>query len=255
MTVRPFLRQTADLCLHPDFRRLEPFLRALPSLFAEGRGELIHDGRNKLRLLTYQGTAYVVKQFRRPNFINQWVYGTLRKPKSQRAYENALRLMQIEVGTPRPVGYINYRVGPLFTDSYLVTLKSECPWRYDMLFHRPFDCVEEVLRAVGRLTARLHEHGISHLDYGRGNILFAQSEGEVRLELVDLNRMRFGSVSMAEGCKNLRRLPATPQMHRWIAEEYARERGFDAEACYNLLRHYRKGESGQEAGEFPTVIA
>ena len=247
----PFFRQTTVFCLHPDYLSLEPFLRALPSLFAEGEGELIHDGRNKLRLLTYQSTNYVVKQFRQPNFINQWVYGTFRKPKSQRAFENAIRLIQIGVGTPQPVGYINYRRGPLFADSYLVTLKSECPWRYDMLFHRHFDCQEKVLRAVGRLTACLHEHGIAHLDYGRGNILFAQRAGDIHLELVDLNRMHFGPVGMIDGCKNLRRLPATPQMHRWIAEEYARVRGFDAGECYELMRHYREGEPGQEAGEFP----
>ena len=253
MTNGPILSSSATLCLHPDFCHLEPFLRSLPTLFAKGQGELIHDGRNKLRLLTYQDVAYVVKQFHKPNFINQWVYGTLRKPKSQRAYENAIRLMQIGVGTPRPVGYINYRKGPRFADSYLVTLKSECPWRYDMLFHRHFDCQEEVLRAVGRLTACLHEHGIAHLDYGRGNILFAQSKDGIRLELVDLNRMRFGAVNMIDGCKNLRRLPATPQMHRWIAEEYAHARGFDADDCYDLMRHYRQGEPGQEAGEFPTT--
>ena len=55
----PFFRQTTVFCLHPDYLSLEPFLRALPSLFAEGEGELIHDGRNKLRLLTYQSKNYV----------------------------------------------------------------------------------------------------------------------------------------------------------------------------------------------------
>mgnify|MGYP002624856858 CR=1 FL=1 len=217
----------------------------LPTLFAEGQGELIHDGRNKLRLLTYQNVAYVVKQFRKPNFINQWIYGTFRKPKSQRAYENAMRLIQIGVGTPRPVGYINYRKGPLFADSYLITELSACPYTWKDLLLQQFPYAEQVVREVGKLTATLHEHGYALKDYSRGNILFRQEGGEVKLEVVDLNRMYHGPVSVQMGCKNFDRLPATPEMHRWLAEAYAAARGFSPDLCYQLITDYRQKQEGK----------
>ena len=121
-----------------------------------------------------------------------------------------------------------------------------------MLFQQHFDCEEKVLREIGRITAKMHEHGISHLDYGRGNILFNKMpSGEIRLELVDLNRIKHGPVDMVRGCKNLERLPATAQMHRWIAEEYAKIRHYDEEQCFQLMRKFRKTQPAQEPNEFP----
>lgn len=47
------------------------------------------------------------------------------------------------------------------------------------------------------------------------------------------------------GCKNFERLPATPQMHRWMAEEYAKARNFDVEKCFELMRAYRSVQPGK----------
>ena len=201
--------------LLPGYEKMEGFLLSLPSLFQQEKGQLIHDGRNQLRVLEFEGEKYVVKAYRKPFFINRLIYGFFRPSKAKRSLENALLLRSIGVGTPEPIGYINQRNGFLFTRSFFVTRISTCPYRYDMLFQQHFDCEEKVLREIGRITAKMHEHGISHLDYGRGNILFDKMpSGEVRLELVDLNRIKHGPVDMVRGCKNLERLPATAQMHR-----------------------------------------
>jgi len=238
--------------LLPGYEKLEGFLLSLPSLFKKGEGQVIHNGRNQLRILAYEGEKYVVKAYKKPNIINRLVYGIIRPSKAKRSLENALLFRSIGVGSPEPIGYINQRNGILFTRSFLVTRLSTCPYRFDMLFQRNFDCEEEVLREIGRTTANLHEHGICHLDYGRGNILFDVSdEGKVRLELVDLNRIRRGDVDIVRGCKNLERLPATEQMHRWLAEEYAKARGFDVEQCYQLMRKFRKVQPAHEKKEFP----
>ena len=238
--------------LLPGYERMEGFLLSLPSLFQQEKGQLIHDGRNQLRVLEFEGEKYVVKAYRKPFFITRLIYGFFRPSKAKRSLENALLLRSIGVGTPEPIGYINQRNGFLFTRSFFVTRISTCPYRYDMLFQQHFDCEEKVLREIGRITAKMHEHGISHLDYGRGNILFDKMpSGEVRLELVDLNRIKHGPVDMVRGCKNLERLPATAQMHRWIAEEYAKIRHYDEEQCFQLMRKFRKTQPAQEPNEFP----
>ena len=113
------------------------------------------------------------------------------------------------------------------------------------LFKRHFDYEEEVLREIGRVTAVLHEHGYAHKDYGRANILFQKTDKGIKLDIVDLNRMYIGPIDMRRGCKNFERLPATPQMHRWMAEEYARARGFDAEKCYELMQAFRSTQPGK----------
>ena len=101
---------------------------------------------------------------------------------------------------------------------------------------------------VGRITGILHNHGYAHKDYGRGNILFLHTEQGVYLEVVDLNRLAVGPLDMKAGCKNLERLPATPHMHRVLAEAYAKERGLDPEACYRLMVAYRSTQPGKIDG-------
>lgn len=237
--------------LHPDYRKMEEFLLSVPERFARGEGKVIHKGRNELRTLTYEGRRYVVKAFRAPNVVNRFVYGIFRPSKAKRAYDHALLLQAIGVGTPQPVGYLNIRRGLLFDRSYFVTLESECPYIYQQLFEQPFDCEKAVLRQVGRTTALLHSHGYAHKDYGRANILFKQeTDGSIKLDIVDLNRMAIGPLDLKAGCKNLERLPAKPQMHRWIAEEYAKARGYDVEECYRLLQAYRSTQPGKIDGKY-----
>lgn len=236
------------LVIHPDFRKLENFIRSIPARFAQGEGTVIHRGRNELRKMDYDGQTYVVKCFHRPNIINRFVYGIFRPSKAKRSYDHAEMLLNIGVGTPQPVAYLNIRSGLLFDKSYYISVASACPHVYQELFERKFDYEEAVLRAIGRTTATLHEHGYAHKDYGRGNILFARTPEGIRIELVDLNRMAIGPLDIKAGCKNFERLPATPQMHRWLAEEYARMRRFDTEECYKLMTAYRSTQPGKIDG-------
>ena len=204
------------LVIHPDFKNLEEFIVSIPERFQRNEGTVIHQGRNELRKMEYNGKEYVIKSFHSPHLINRFVYGIFRPSKAKRSYDHAEMLLKIGVGTPQPVGYMNIRSGLLF-----------------------------VFRAIGKVTARLHEHGYAHKDYGRANILFQKTPNGITIEIVDLNRMYIGPIDMKTGCKNFERLPATPQMHRWMAEEYAKARNFDVEKCFELMRAYRSVQPGK----------
>lgn len=95
------------------------------------------------------------------------------------------------IGSPAPVAYYTERNGLLFTHSYYACLKSECPYSYVNLMRGDFPGQEEVLRAIARTTAALHEKGYLHKDYSRGNILFRRTDKGVEVEIIDLNRIRF----------------------------------------------------------------
>ena len=101
---------------------------------------------------------------------------------------------------------------------------------------------EDYLKAIGLTTARLHNAGMIHHDYSRGNLLLGKNaEGKACVELIDLNRLRFHEISMDEGCQNFaERLPATDVQRHTMAEAYAKERGFDVERCYELMMKYNK---------------
>mgnify|MGYP007111450475 FL=1 len=236
------------LVLHPDCESLRDFMLSVPERFDRGEGTIIHKGRNELRKMKYGEQEFVVKSFHRPNLINRFVYGIFRPSKAKRSYVHAGMFLEIGVGTPRPVGYINVRRGGLFDRSYYVTYVSPCPYTYEALFKQKFSYEDEVLSEVGRITGILHNHGYAHKDYGRGNILFLHTEQGVYLEVVDLNRLAVGPLDMKAGCKNLERLPATPHMHRVLAEAYAKERGLDPEACYRLMVAYRSTQPGKIDG-------
>lgn len=224
------------------FCTLTSYVKALPALFEYDSGTVIYKGRNELREMDWYGTKVVIKSFRVPNLINRIAYGVFRSSKAQRSFEYAEMLRREGIGSPAPVAYYTERNGLLFTRSYYVSLKSECPYSYVNLMRGDFPGQEEILRAIARTTAALHEKGYLHKDYSRGNILFRHTDKGVEVEIIDLNRIRFRTVDMEEGCRNFERLPGTPEMFAILADEYAKARGFDANECLKLILKYNNAQ-------------
>lgn len=230
----------AKVYINPDYSHLKGVVDSLPEIFRNNEGIVIYKGRNELRQIEYGGKKYVAKSFH-TNPINRFVYGMFRKSKAERSYLHALKLTEIGVGTPEPVAYMERRRYGVLQDSYYLSCLSECSHVYVDIFSQKFECEDELMREIGRSVAVMHNKGLAHLDFGRGNILFEETKGgKVKIDIVDLNRMYFGKLDMKDGCKNFERLPASPRQHHLIAEEYAKSRGFDAERCYNLMRAYRR---------------
>ena len=223
------------LVLNSNYKGLGNFVLSMPKLFANNEGVVIKKGRNEIRILVHDGVEYVVKAFHRPNIINSLVYGRLRSSKAQRSYEYAEMLMKDGIGTPAPVAYYTERKGLFFTNSYYVSLKSECSYTYADLLKGGFPDMEEILRAIARTTAAIHNHGYIHKDYSRGNILFGRTDKGIKVEIIDLNRIRFHKIKIEEGCKNFERLPGTKEMLSIMADEYAKARHFSPEECLGYI--------------------
>ena len=88
------------LVIHPDFKNLEEFIVSIPERFQRNEGTVIHQGRNELRKMEYNGKEYVIKSFHSPHLINRFVYGIFRPSKAKRSYDHAEMLLKIGVGTP-----------------------------------------------------------------------------------------------------------------------------------------------------------
>ena len=124
------------------------------------------------------------------------------------------------------------RSGLLLAESYYVSVSSDLPFTYiDLMQPGRVPGEEILLREVGRTAGRMHNLGMIHRDFSRGNILVGMKEGTPCVEIIDLNRIRFHQINMAEGLANFNRLPVSDMMRRLLAEGYAETRGYDAAQC------------------------
>jgi tRNA A-37 threonylcarbamoyl transferase component Bud32 len=180
----------------------------------------------------------VVKSFQIPNLANRFIYGNFRDSKACRSYKYALHLLESGIGTPTPIGFYEQKCVFLFTKSYYACLQSECKYQFtDLIADIHFPDRNDILKAIGRFTALLHEKGIRHQDYSAGNILFQVKEDTIDIEIIDLNRIRFGKVDLESGCRNFERLNIDPASLEIMAKEYALARGFDPQICRdNILK-------------------
>lgn len=224
--------------IHPDYLQLASFFDAFPEHFFT-HGDVIYKSRNELKNFSVGSLVVTVKKYRKPNAINQFVYAYFRKSKAQRAYENALILLNKGIDTPFPVGYMAFFKHSLLTDSYFISLHSPYTRLFREFEHKVLDEADlEVVKAFARLMAHVHNNSILHLDLSVGNILFEQNKGECQFSLVDLNRMKFNKVGEKKGCKNFERLRGNAVFIHTLAHEYAKQRGFSAELCEKRIFKY-----------------
>ncbi len=211
------------------------FVATLPETFDHGT-DIIYQGRNILKRFQIEDKTYIVKSYCIPHLANRIIYRLFRPSKAERAYRYGVRLQSINIGTPQPVGYTTCGSWFLLGRSFSVTEESVCTYTFRHFADHTFDNRDDILRAIARTTARLHDNGWIHKDYSAGNILFRTlPNGEIDVEIIDLNRMRFHSVTLEEGCRNFERLPGTIDMYQVLAEEYAHQRNFNVEKCMSLI--------------------
>lgn len=223
-----------------EYKFLEYWIKSLPVRWSNKEGKVIHSRRNELREMNFCGVDMVVKAFAVPNLINRLVYGIFRRSKAERSFRYALKLNELGIKTPQPIAYYTERCGLFFSKSYYISRKSLCRYTfYDVINNAEIEYRNLYLKTVGQMTARMHELGIYPLDYSGGNILLDVIDGNVIFELVDLNRMSFGRIDIEKGCKGFERLNVEPEALDIMAKEYARERGFDASKCMDLVKKYR----------------
>ena len=218
------------ITVNPGMEHLRQFVRQLPELFPVS-GEVLHDGRNQIRAFDIGGERLVVKRYKRPSAFNAVMYSFFRKSKARRAYEHALRLRELEIDTPEPVAWSEYRRNGLITETYFVSRRSDYAPLTAATERFPTSDSLPVLEAFARFTVRLHEQGICHEDFNQTNILWRHDEatGRYDFQLIDINRMKFlrRPLRPDECMINLRRLscPAVPFLY--ILDRYADIRGWD----------------------------
>jgi serine/threonine protein kinase len=225
----------------PGFQELEALLLNMKQKFASIEGGYIHNERNQLKVIDYAGKKLVIKSFKLPNKVNQYVYKWFRDSKAKRSYKFSLQLRAIGISTPKPVGYVEYYDGSRLQESYYISEYFEHEFEIRAVTdNENFPDRANILRKVAEFAYRMHSLGAIHLDFSPGNILVQKNDDDYRLALCDVNRMKFEAISHQQGLSNFVRLIRDEQTQTILATTYAELDGRDSESSIKQLSDIRQ---------------
>jgi hypothetical protein len=227
--------------LSQKYSHLRDFIARIPQLMLT-EGETVYAARNLIKVLRApDGTLLNVKRYHRPSLPNAIIYSTgLRTPKGLRAFTYPQRLIAAGIETPEAVAYIEERHGGLLGYSYFISLQCPYQHRFYEVIDLPAEQYTPLAEALGRMAAQMHNAQMLHRDFSPGNILWDITDGTYHFSIVDINRMRFGEVSLAMGCANFARLWGPTSFFETLARSYAAERHMDAEECVRVTLECRR---------------
>ncbi len=220
---------------------IDTFADALPA------ETILHAGRNllfRIRLGQSNRHDLVIKRcpIRQP--IRRVVY-SMRASKGIRAFDNAVRLLELGVDTPEPLAAVE-----IWRDHLPVASYYCCRWVDHWGLARdlkasPGGVVSADLWSLGRFVAWLHCLGVFHHDLTGGNILLCgdgPASPHIRFSLVDLNRVCFFPVGKRLGLANLAQLGRFSDGDA-LLEGYCEQRGLSpgrARPRYEALLQLRR---------------
>lgn len=223
---------------NPLYAHLEKWVRELPTTF-NSTGNLIYDGRNKVRVYDIDNVLYAVKRYKFPIPIQRIIYSFFRKTKARRAYEYAMRLIEMGIGTPTPVAYIETYSHGLFEYGYFVSLyrkDKDCNVLHET--HQP-----QLAQTLAQFVASMHKQGFYHGDSNISNFLFYENTASptgYTVYTIDINRSRFyTTLSRSLRLKNLMMLTGDPSVSKQIASLYAAIEGWDTTSTIQEVQELR----------------
>ncbi len=205
------------------------------------QGDLLVAGkRNIIKTFPYHDIVLNIKSFKIPILINGIIYRFFRKSKARRSYEYASLLLEKNIGTPKPIGYLENKTWLRLLESYYVCEHIQVDYVFKDLFDGYHEDLDIILNQLGRFCFQLHEAGIEFKDHSPGNTLIKKDEaGAFTFYLIDLNRMAFHKeMSFDMRMKNLCRLTPSEYMIRKISAGYAELYPKVEEEIFNLMWQY-----------------
>jgi tRNA A-37 threonylcarbamoyl transferase component Bud32 len=226
--------------LNQNYPNFKDILLNIKSIFSQN-SRTIHLARNELKVIELETIPTVVKAFKIPNLLNQFVYAHIRKSKAYKAFHNATKLHQLGVSTPEAIGYIEFFKFGLLKESFFIS----CEFKYDFTIAHIRDDQPKykvkVLEDFAKFTYEIHQKGVWHVDYSGGNILIKKEGNNYKFSLVDINRMKFREISGYDGLENFNKLWFNEDDLTTIANTYAKLASLDEKkAIKEILYHDKK---------------
>ena len=222
--------------LNPAFIDQKEELCALVSNFDALDDPNAIGSRNTIKNVVFKGKTLCIKAFKKPNFINRIAYTFFRKSKAERSFTYANRLLDLGIGTPKPIAFFEFNSNGLLDRSFYISEQLDCDWTYrDLTTNFDVPDHELILRAFTRFTYDFHEKGVLFLDHSPGNTLIKKVGNNYNFFLVDLNRMKFKNLIFEERIKNFRKLTVHSSIIKIMSDELSKITHHRFEAIYNLM--------------------
>jgi lipopolysaccharide kinase (Kdo/WaaP) family protein len=222
--------------IHKNFTKDKLFFDNIILNFNKDGKPFGSQDRNSIKLFDLNGMTVNVKSFKVPNIFNKIAYKFLRRSKAQRSFEYANKLIDLEIGTPKPISYYEFSTFLFFKKSFYISEHLS----YDLTFRELTNNLnypnhEKILRAFTRFTYKLHKNNINFLDHSPGNTLIQINNGNYKFFLVDLNRMEFKPLDFESRIKNFSKLTIHKPIIEVISNEYAKVLGENYDKVFNLM--------------------
>ncbi len=227
--------------INPKYKHLQTFIEQLPFIF-DTDGEEIYSGRNSIKIFEYKGVRLNVKSFKVPHFINKVAYAWLRGSKAKHSFDYGMEILKRNANTPEPIAYVETLKYGVFSRSFYVSLQYNADFTIRELIGLPFSDKENILKQFTRFTyEKMHQKGIHHLDYSRGNILIKRLlDKQYEFSVVDINRLRFEPMPFEKGLQNFAHIWAYAEEIEIVGKEYARITNHSEQETVKLLYKFIK---------------
>jgi len=223
--------------LNKKYTQLRESILNIKSIFSQSKGT-IHLARNELKTIEIEGFKTVVKAYKVPNILNQFVYAYLRKSKPFKAFHNATKLHKLDINTPEAIAYIEFFTFGLLKESFFISKEFDYDFTIAHIRDDQPKYKESLLKQFAVFAYDLHSKGVWHSDFSGGNILIKKENDIYSFSLVDINRMKFHTIVDYEGLENFNKLWFNEDDLTSIAKEYAKIAKLDEKkAISEILKH------------------
>lgn len=223
----------AHIIINPTYHHLSDFIATLPTVF-ETEGEVVYDARNQVRLFTVDGMKLAVKRFKKPMLHQRLDYTVFRPSKAKRAYLYGIKLLELGIGTPTPIAYIETYSKGLFAQGYLVT--EFCGDPDARILREEPEGHDDLVEAIAKYLVDCHEKGFIHGDTNLTNFLYRKDASGYHITTIDINRSHFLPNPSKKQClESLFRLTHVRPTLRHIVVRYAALRGWDEQEAVDIV--------------------
>jgi len=201
--------------------KFDKLLLNIKEHFSNEKNITLFQKRNTIKIVNFKDIDYVVKSFKIPHLLNQIVYNFFRDSKAKRSYENSIKLLDLDINTPKPIGFIEFSTSLLFKNSYYVSEFFDYEFEIRAVFKdKEFENREQILKEFTQFTYELHQKGVYHIDYSPGNILVKKRDDSYLFYIIDVNRMQFLEFDIDLRMKSMAKLTSNAADNALLLENY-----------------------------------
>jgi len=203
------------------------------------QGELIKDSRNTVKVFKIDDLQINIKRFKRPNFVNRLVYSFFRSTKACRSFLYANKLLDYDILTPDPIAYFENSKCFIINDSFYVCKNIDYDFDMKHVFeNKQLESRDKLIKKFVLFTHKLHENGVIFLDHSTSNTIIKKVDGDYKLFLIDLNRMKFKKMTFEDRLKNFKRLNLSDDSIKKVSHFYSEIVNVNKDLIFEKIKKY-----------------